>query len=135
MRSLSPAASTVVAALNEEQRGAVEHILGARDYALVVGLPGAGKSATLAATVKALVDMGKSVLVTSHTHNAVDNILARLPDVGIDDFLRVGGDDGKCAPKIAAYLPGGERHRAKTCLLYTSPSPRDATLSRMPSSA
>ena len=70
---------------------AVEHILGARDYALVVGLPGAGKSATLAATVKALVDMGKSVLVTSHTHNAVDNILARLPDVGIDDFLRVGG--------------------------------------------
>ena len=83
----------MVAALNEEQRGAVEHILGARDYALVVGLPGAGKSATLAATVKALVDMGKSVLVTSHTHNAVDNILARLPDVGIDDFLRVGGDD------------------------------------------
>ena len=26
-------------------------------------------------------------------------------------------------------------HLAKTCLLYTSPSPRDATLSRMPSSA
>ena len=25
--------------------------------------------------------------------------------------------------------------RAKDCLLYTSPSPRDATLSRMPSSA
>ena len=26
-------------------------------------------------------------------------------------------------------------HRANNCLLYTSPSPRDATLSRMPSSA
>ena len=26
-------------------------------------------------------------------------------------------------------------HRIKGCLLYTSPSPRDATLSRMPSSA
>ena len=26
-------------------------------------------------------------------------------------------------------------HRDRTCLLYTSPSPRDATLSRMPSSA
>ena len=25
--------------------------------------------------------------------------------------------------------------KASTCLLYTSPSPRDATLSRMPSSA
>ena len=32
---------------------------------------------------------------------------------------------------------GPETHLAKvgTCLLYTSPSPRDATLSRMPSSA
>ena len=26
-------------------------------------------------------------------------------------------------------------HHARICLLYTSPSPRDATLSRMPSSA
>ena len=31
-------------------------------------------------------------------------------------------------------LAGGENN-AFTCLLYTSPSPRDATLSRMPSSA
>ena len=29
----------------------------------------------------------------------------------------------------------GERIYSFTCLLYTSPSPRDATLSRMPSSA
>ena len=27
------------------------------------------------------------------------------------------------------------KHTIKTCLLYTSPSPRDATTSRMPSSA
>ena len=30
---------------------------------------------------------------------------------------------------------GGGRTRIISCLLYTSPSPRDATLSRMPSSA
>ena len=29
----------------------------------------------------------------------------------------------------------GNRHRTPTCLLYTSPSPRDRTRSRMPSSA
>ena len=29
----------------------------------------------------------------------------------------------------------GAYERCKACLLYTSPSPRDATLSRMPSSA
>ena len=32
-------------------------------------------------------------------------------------------------------LPGQEWGAAIGCLLYTSPSPRDATLSRMPSSA
>ena len=31
--------------------------------------------------------------------------------------------------------PGSPWERSKDCLLYTSPSPRDATLSRMPSSA
>ena len=34
---------------------------------------------------------------------------------------------------VAIRVTGG--HRARLCLLYTSPSPRDATLSRMPSSA
>ena len=37
---------------------------------------------------------------------------------------------GSCAMNI-----GGRNTLACTCLLYTSPSPRDATLSRMPSSA
>ena len=41
--------------------------------------------------------------------------------------------------KLDGSAPGtpsaGDTPRAGTCLLYTSPSPRDATLSRMPSSA
>ena len=35
----------------------------------------------------------------------------------------------------AAQLDGAMRTLLSNCLLYTSPSPRDATLSRMPSSA
>ena len=38
-------------------------------------------------------------------------------------------------PLIAANKDIGGDAKAMTCLLYTSPSPRDATLSRMPSSA
>ena len=34
-----------------------------------------------------------------------------------------------------AFDGTSQRDRANSCLLYTSPSPRDATLSRMPSSA
>ena len=36
---------------------------------------------------------------------------------------------------MVSLLPGLNFNAAWTCLLYTSPSPRDATLSRMPSSA
>ena len=41
-------------------------------------------------------------------------------------------------PGVYAYgtdSEGGIGVKGKACLLYTSPSPRDATLSRMPSSA
>ena len=36
---------------------------------------------------------------------------------------------------LLTYCSSGCRIQTKGCLLYTSPSPRDATLSRMPSSA
>ena len=39
------------------------------------------------------------------------------------------------APKMQVFESGGVQDMCGDCLLYTSPSPRDATLSRMPSSA
>ena len=43
------------------------------------------------------------------------------------------------APRLEAWLSqnkhGKMQYMENNCLLYTSPSPRDATLSRMPSSA
>ena len=39
------------------------------------------------------------------------------------------------AAKLRRAQESAERGRPYSCLLYTSPSPRDATLSRMPSSA
>ena len=50
--------------------------------------------------------------------NSRDNCVAKSDSANwIDDFNTTELDETKC------------------CLLYTSPSPRDATLSRMPSSA
>ena len=48
--------------------------------------------------------------------------------------------DGRCASNYAFYLGATNTNiedikALRVCLLYTSPSPRDATLSRMPSSA
>ena len=114
LQTLSPSGAAVVSALNDEQRSAVRGVLAARDYALIQGFPGAGKSATLAAIVRALVDAGKSVLVTSHTHSAVDNVLERLPGVGVDAFVRAGGEGGKASAAAAAFCPGGAKHAARS---------------------
>ena len=40
-----------------------------------------------------------------------------------------------CNVKVLKFSVGFGKAIFKYCLLYTSPSPRDATLSRMPSSA
>ena len=61
---------------------------------------------------------------------ADDPFLLSLAGASIGLFIFVVGG--------AAYLTFQEQQSKKSiedCLLYTSPSPRDATLSRMPSSA
>jgi DNA replication ATP-dependent helicase Dna2 len=52
-------------------------------------MPGTGKTSTIAFTVRTLVAMGKSVLLTAYTHSAVDNILFKLQENGVP-FLRLG---------------------------------------------
>ncbi|EFP83834.1 uncharacterized protein PGTG_09547 [Puccinia graminis f. sp. tritici CRL 75-36-700-3] len=78
--------------LNEEQVGVLTKVLTAKDYALVLGMPGTGKTTTIAELIKTLIGMGKTVLLTSYTHSAVDNILSKLVDSKID-MLRLGNVD------------------------------------------
>ena len=64
-------------------------------------------------------------------------------DESLDVAVRLSVDPRKADQNIrgSVVLPKGTGKKfrvlvfAKGCLLYTSPSPRDATLSRMPSSA
>mgnify|MGYP003325708188 CR=1 FL=1 len=46
-----------------------------------------------------------------------------------------GPDLVQAVPQILDYATVNVEEIARTCLLYTSPSPRDGLLSRMPSSA
>ncbi|KAL8800044.1 MAG: hypothetical protein Q9182_005444 [Xanthomendoza sp. 2 TL-2023] len=66
------------ASLNVDQRNAIEKVLSAKDYALVLGMPGTGKTTTIAHIIRALTAQGKSILLTSYTHTAVDNILLKI---------------------------------------------------------
>ncbi|XP_025208408.1 DNA replication ATP-dependent helicase/nuclease DNA2 isoform X2 [Melanaphis sacchari] len=75
--------------LNSSQKSAIIKTLAANNYALIKGMPGTGKTSTVATLIQLLVLMGRSVLVTSHTHSAVDNLLLLLHKNKID-FLRLG---------------------------------------------
>jgi DNA replication ATP-dependent helicase Dna2 len=69
--------------LNSDQRSAIRLALAAQDYALLLGMPGTGKTATICFLVRLVVSRGGTVLIASYTHSAVDNILMRLLQAGV----------------------------------------------------
>lgn len=88
-----PALLDIAKPLNSSQNLAMEKVLSAEDYALILGMPGTGKTTVIAALIKTLVDLGKTVFLTSHTHSAVDTILLKLKDNADFGILRVGNMD------------------------------------------
>lgn len=78
--------------MNNNQQDAVRKILSARDFALLRGLPGTGKTNTLALVIRIMIARMETVLLTSYTHNAVDHLLAKLVEKGMKapQLLRLG---------------------------------------------
>lgn len=77
--------------MNEDQRAAVSTVLSAQDYALILGMPGTGKTTTIAHVIRALLSEGKTILLASFTHTAVDNILLKIRDIAPpNSILRLG---------------------------------------------
>ena len=66
--------------LNPEQHEAVRRVLEMRDYALILGMPGTGKTTTIVHIVRSLMAVGASLLLTSYTNSALDNILIKLAE-------------------------------------------------------
>ncbi|CAG9808331.1 unnamed protein product [Chironomus riparius] len=75
--------------MNPVQRNAILKALTCESYMLIKGLPGTGKTQTLVNLIHLLMVMKKSIIITSHTNSAVDNILLRLKERRIK-FLRLG---------------------------------------------
>ena len=89
--------------------------------------------------------MSRAIVVLP-TYNEVENLPLIVPDIlsqdptlevlVVDDHSPDG--TGELADQLAnedSRVHVLHRSHKEGCLLYTSPSPRDATLSRMPSSA
>ncbi|KAK7202981.1 DNA replication factor Dna2-domain-containing protein [Myxozyma melibiosi] len=75
--------------LNVDQKRAVKHVLAAEDYALIMGMPGTGKTTTIVRVIEAILAQKKSILLASYTHTAVDNILLKIKS-SASSILRLG---------------------------------------------
>ncbi len=77
--------------MNDDQRTTVQKVLNAEDYALILGMPGTGKTTTIAHIIRALLAAGQTILLSSYTHTAVDNILLKIRDIAPpNSILRLG---------------------------------------------
>ncbi|KAG5878691.1 hypothetical protein JTB14_029759 [Gonioctena quinquepunctata] len=96
--------------LNIVQQRAVLKAIAANEYFLIKGMPGTGKTATIVALIQLLYELDKSVLITSHTHSAVDNVCIKLLNYGIK-LLRLGSES-KMHSKLKEY---SEHNLTKHC--------------------
>ncbi|XP_055678410.1 DNA replication ATP-dependent helicase/nuclease DNA2 [Lutzomyia longipalpis] len=87
--------------LNFDQMNAVLKFEHLKEYMLLEGLPGTGKTQTIVAIVRYYHCKGKSVLITSHTNAAVDNFLVRLIPYGVK-FMRLGSTS-RISPELRDY--------------------------------
>jgi Superfamily I DNA and RNA helicases and helicase subunits len=75
--------------LNDAQKRAVQSILAAKDIAIVHGPPGTGKTTTLVHAIKLLAETEKNMLVTASSNAAVDLLVERLAEQGLN-VVRIG---------------------------------------------
>ncbi|XP_018422579.1 PREDICTED: DNA replication ATP-dependent helicase/nuclease DNA2 [Nanorana parkeri] len=93
--------ANILKGLNKPQKQAMKRVLLSKDYTLIVGMPGTGKTTTICTLVRILYACGFSVLLTSYTHSAVDNILLKLKKFHVG-FLRLGRTQ-KIHPEVQKY--------------------------------
>jgi len=111
--TMAPRFETVVesaiSGANEGQRRAIGLIGAARDYVLVQGPPGAGKTRTIAQAVRSLRAEGKRVLLASFTNRAVDAMLDALHHDDRREAVRLGSAGATSAHLHHLLLDGRAR--------------------------
>lgn len=81
--------AALVRGFNAAQARAVGLAFGAEQLACIQGPPGTGKTAVLALAVRLMVERGERVLVTSHTHMAINNALNKVAAEGVS-VVKIG---------------------------------------------
>ncbi|MFT3821691.1 MAG: AAA domain-containing protein [Rubrivivax sp.] len=103
-------AAAAAEGLNARQAQAVGLGFGAEHIACIQGPPGTGKTRVLALIVRLMAARGERILVTSHTHMAINNALNKIHAQGVPvakvghQTQRKGLDDAvACHPSLEAW--------------------------------
>ena len=94
--------------LNEDQEAAVRSAVDSPVYHLIHGPPGTGKTRALARLIRLCLDRGERILVTCPTNVALDRLLIALMNLGLKDFLRLGGRSGVSGEFLEALKSIGD---------------------------
>ncbi|GMM38514.1 bifunctional ATP-dependent DNA helicase/ssDNA endodeoxyribonuclease [Saccharomycopsis crataegensis] len=89
---------------NEDQLSAMKKVFSTNDFSLILGMPGTGKTTIITEIIQQLVKNGKTVLIASYTHSAIDNILIKLKEQKMVDFVRLGSLN-KIHPLVKEFSP------------------------------
>ncbi|KAK6014984.1 hypothetical protein OSTOST_19599, partial [Ostertagia ostertagi] len=104
--------------LSIEQRNAVQAAILSTDFTLIEGFPGSGKTTTIVALLRCLLEMNCSVLLATNTHSALDNVLAKLRKyTSGSKILRLGNSpsvrDSVADLTLESKLKGSEEDKYK----------------------
>ena len=91
-----------VKSLNDRQQLALNNSISTKKFHIIKGPPGTGKTHSIVEIIKYLYRKNYRILITTHTHIAIDNILEKLVDIPSDNILRIGSKD-KINPKLYGY--------------------------------
>ena len=78
---------------NIEQKEAIRKALLMKDFSLVEGYPGTGKTFLILALIKIFRQIGLKVLVTSFTNTSLNNILKKIMETNMipkEEIVRIG---------------------------------------------
>ena len=87
------------------QRNFVQKALSTKDFAILHGPPGSGKTITICELILQAVRENKRVLLCASTHVAVDNVLEKIAELEEVIAVRIGNENNPLIPdKIKKYF-------------------------------
>ena len=92
------------------QRKFIQQALNTKDFALLEGPPGSGKTTTILELIAQIIKQNKRVLLCGSTHVAIDNVLERLKEKNLIEKLNIFpirvGSEGALSEEVREFRLG-----------------------------